>query len=147
MALETPHTKKEIELLDLLIDFTLNTDKSLDKDVSKVLLETKQVILNRKKQLHFYTGNVNNTFTDYSYTIKEGVTTKSEIIEDISKMYNTAKQMPSKTFKVAYDSKADEQIRSDYTNKELVTMFLAAGDIPDNVYFSRKWEEMIRIKD
>lgn len=42
-------------------------------------------------------------------------------------------------FKVAYRSMPDNITLCSYSGKELMEMFNAAGDCPDNVIFSKEW--------
>ncbi len=65
-----------------------------------------------------------------------------QITESIRKMYEVARQMPDKKFKVAYHNRADSATRCGYTGLELVKMFLA-HPVPDNVYFSTIWKRII----
>lgn len=62
-----------------------------------------------------------------------------QIIENIKKMYEVAKQNPDKTFKVAY--KPGPKLNG-YTDEELISMFKSAGEIPSNVQFSKGWIDM-----
>lgn len=61
-----------------------------------------------------------------------------DIIESIKKLYETARQNPSKKFKVAYTN-TDEASLNGYTGLEMIDMFLAAGPIPSNIMFSEEW--------
>lgn len=61
-----------------------------------------------------------------------------DIIENIKKLYETARQNPSKKFKVAYTN-TDKASLNGYTGLEMIDMFLAAGPIPSNVMFSEEW--------
>lgn len=71
---------------------------------------------------------------------KTGHSLPVEIIkENIRKMYATAKSMPEKNFKVAYRSQPDEVTLCGYSGSELINMFITAGDIPENVWFSHEW--------
>jgi len=65
-----------------------------------------------------------------------------QITESIRKMYEVARQMPDKKFKVAYGNSADKVTLCGYTGLELVKMFLA-HPVPDNVYFSYAWRKII----
>lgn len=65
-----------------------------------------------------------------------------QITESIRKMYEVARQMPDKKFKVAYHNGAEKVTRCGYTGLELVKMFLA-HPVPDNVYFSHAWRRII----
>lgn len=62
-----------------------------------------------------------------------------EIIENIKKLYETARQYPEKEFKVAYRNKLNEVTLNGYTGEEMIDMFIAAGPIPNNIIFSEEW--------
>ena len=62
-----------------------------------------------------------------------------EIVEHIKKMYQCAREHPDKNFKVAYRNQPDEVTLCGYSGKELQMCFKAAGDIPENVWFSEEW--------
>ena len=61
-----------------------------------------------------------------------------QIIENIKKLYETARQNPDKQFKVAYRN-TDKPSLSGYTGLEMIDMFLKAGSIPTNMVFSEEW--------
>ena len=61
-----------------------------------------------------------------------------QIIENIKKLYETARQNPDKQFKVAYRN-TDKASLNGYTGLEMIDMFLKAGSIPSNIYFSKEW--------
>ena len=63
---------------------------------------------------------------------------ESQIIENIKKLYETARQNPDKQFKVAYRN-TDRASLNGYTGLEMIDMFLKAGSIPTNVVFSKEW--------
>ena len=65
-----------------------------------------------------------------------------QITESIRKMYEVARQMPDKKFKIAYYNGADTVTLCGYTGLEMVQMFLA-HPVPDNVYFSSAWRKII----
>ena len=65
---------------------------------------------------------------------------KEQIIENIKKLYKTAKANSNKTFKVAYQHTNNASLNG-YTGKELADMFKEAGEIPNNIQFSNKWIE------
>lgn len=64
-----------------------------------------------------------------------------QITENIKKMYNVAKQNPSKKFKVAYTNRLNETSLNGYTGAEMIKMFKDAGPIPSNVIFSKNWTD------
>ena len=64
-----------------------------------------------------------------------------QITENIKKMYNVAKQNPSKKFKVAYTNGLNETTLNGYTGAEMIKMFKDAGPIPSNVIFSKNWTD------
>lgn len=62
-----------------------------------------------------------------------------QIIENIKKMYDVARQNPDKIFKVAYRNDILEKSLNGYTGGEMIAMFQKAGNIPENVQFSEEW--------
>lgn len=64
-----------------------------------------------------------------------------QITENIKKMYDVAKQNPSKKFKVAYTNGLNETSLNGYTEAEMIRMFKNAGPIPSNVIFSKNWTD------
>lgn len=64
-----------------------------------------------------------------------------QITENIKKMYNVAKQNPSKKFKIAYTNGLNETTLNGYTGAEMIKMFKDAGPIPSNVIFSKNWTD------
>ena len=63
-----------------------------------------------------------------------------QIIENIKRMYEVAKQNPTKRFMIAYTNLSTEQTRNGYTGAEMADMFKKAGEIPENVEFSENWK-------
>lgn len=63
---------------------------------------------------------------------------KDQIILNIKKLYNTARQYPNKKFKIAYRNTITTSLNG-YTGLEMIEMFKSAGSIPDNIYFSEEW--------
>lgn len=63
---------------------------------------------------------------------------EAQIIENIKKLYETARQNPDKQFKIAYRN-TDEASLNGYTGLEMIDMFLKAGSIPTNIVFSKEW--------
>ena len=68
----------------------------------------------------------------------ERTITPLQIIENIKKLYETARQNPDKQFKVAYRN-TDRASLNGYTGLEMIDMFLKAGSIPINIVFSKEW--------
>lgn len=66
---------------------------------------------------------------------------KEKIIESIGKLYEVARSMPDRQFKVAYRTKADEVSLNGYAGLEMVRMFME-HTIPNNVWFSKDWEPL-----
>lgn len=64
-----------------------------------------------------------------------------QITENIRKMYDVARQNPSKQFKVAYTHGLNETSLNGYTGAEMIKMFKDAGPIPSNVIFSKNWTD------
>lgn len=63
----------------------------------------------------------------------------SQITENIRKMYQVALNNPDKKFMVAYRNIGDKVSLNGYSGNEMIDMFLSAGEIPSNVYFSSEW--------
>lgn len=63
---------------------------------------------------------------------------ESQIIESIRKLYDVAKQNPSKQFKIAYRNTNSASLNG-YTGLEMIDMFLKADSIPSNIIFSKEW--------
>lgn len=74
--------------------------------------------------------------------IKENKGLKSispdQIIKNIQRLYEVAKQNPDKQFKVAYRNTTESSLNG-YTGLEMIDMFNKAGVIPTNVIFSKEW--------
>lgn len=64
---------------------------------------------------------------------------KTDIIRNIRRLYDIARENPDKKFKVAYRNGLDETSLNGYTGREMISMFKEAGIIPYNVYFSKEW--------
>ena len=77
--------------------------------------------------------------------VKENRSLKSisaeQITDNIRKMYDVARQNPSKKFKVAYTNGLKEATLNGYTGAEMIKMFKDAGPIPSNVYFNKNWTD------
>ena len=69
--------------------------------------------------------------------------TKEQITENIVKLYETARQHPEKTFKVAYNNDDNQTTLNGYTGAQMKKMFWDAaikfGSIPKNIQFSEKY--------
>jgi len=61
-----------------------------------------------------------------------------KITGSIRRMYGCAREHPHLKFKVAYRNTTQTSLNG-YTGLEMLDMFLAAGPVPDNVYFSEEW--------
>lgn len=69
----------------------------------------------------------------------------SEMIrENIKELYQVARNLPWKKFMVAYRSAPDEKTLCGYTGRTLFSLFLSAGDIPENIYFSEEWYNTVK---
>ncbi len=66
---------------------------------------------------------------------------KSDIVRNIQKLYDLARTMPEKDFKVAYRTRFDEKSLNGYTGEEMVQMF-SVYPIPNNIYFSGEWHHI-----
>ena len=63
---------------------------------------------------------------------------KEQIIENIKRLYQCAKEHPELNFKVAYRNVGKHSLNG-YTGIEMIKMFDEAGEIPSNVWFSQEW--------
>lgn len=61
------------------------------------------------------------------------------IMESIRKMYDCAREYPDKRFMVAYRNTYNRSLNG-YTGIEMIRMFLDAGPVPQNVWFSEEWQ-------
>jgi hypothetical protein len=64
---------------------------------------------------------------------------RNVIVNNIRNLYATAKQNPTKQFKVAFRNGLDEATLNGYTGQEMIEMFIEAGQIPANIIFSKEW--------
>lgn len=64
---------------------------------------------------------------------------RQTIISHIKDLYDTARKMPNKKFKIAYRNYPDEVTLCGYCGRELQEMFNEAGEIPENIIFSEEW--------
>ena len=62
-------------------------------------------------------------------------------MNNIRKMYRTAMQNPNKKFMVGYRNAINEMSLNGYTGGEMIDMFIEAGNIPSNVFFSEEWSK------
>lgn len=63
---------------------------------------------------------------------------RETIVESIQKLYETARRIPNKKFKVAYRNTNTASLNG-YTGLEMIDMFKDAGPIPSNIIFSKEW--------
>ena len=68
----------------------------------------------------------------------ERTVSPQQIINSIQKLYEIAKQNPTKQFKVS-NYKLGELSLNGYLGEEMIEMFKAAGEIPANIIFSKEW--------
>jgi len=64
---------------------------------------------------------------------------KAFIEVKIREFYEEAANNPDKQYKIAYNDDVNKVLLNGYTGIEMAEMFKAAGDIPNNVLFSKKW--------
>lgn len=62
------------------------------------------------------------------------------ITKSIRKMYDCARNHPQRRFMIAYRNTHVRSLNG-YTGIEMIQMFIAAGPIPDNVWFSEEWRQ------
>lgn len=63
---------------------------------------------------------------------------ENTIINSIKKLYEVAKQNPTKQFKIAYTNTTEKSLNG-YTGLEIINMFNQAGIAPNNIVFSEEW--------
>lgn len=77
--------------------------------------------------------------------VKENKALKSisedDIIKNITKLYDVARSMPDKNFKVAYRTGPFETSLNGYTGLEMSDMFTAMP-VPNNIWFSEEWHKI-----
>jgi len=61
-----------------------------------------------------------------------------QIVKNIQKLYEVARQNPNKQFKIGYRNTIDKSLNG-YTGLEMIEMFNQAGEIPFNIVFSKEW--------
>ena len=64
-----------------------------------------------------------------------------DITKSICKLYETARSMPEKRFMIAYRNLPNVQTLNGYTGWEMMQMFKSAAPIPQNIVFSKEWNE------
>lgn len=62
-------------------------------------------------------------------------------MRNIQKLYDLARIMPEKNFKVAYRTRFDEKSLNGYTGEEMAQMF-SMYPVPNNIYFSEEWHDI-----
>ena len=79
---------------------------------------------------------------DLRVKINNGLRSISEkqIIKNIQKLYHCAKEHPTLNFKIAYRN-IESITLNGYSGIEMINMFIKAGDIPENIWFSQEWYE------
>lgn len=78
-------------------------------------------------------------FSDVLNNPVERSISPKEILESIKKLYKYANENPTKKFKIAYRNKPSEFTLNGYFGGEMIELFKQAGDIPNNIYFSKEW--------
>lgn len=68
---------------------------------------------------------------------------ETEIKANIAKLYNVARSMPDKAFKVAYRTGKNEASLNGYTGLEMIGMF-TAFPVPNNIWFSEEWHQIFK---
>lgn len=66
---------------------------------------------------------------------------KEDIENNIKELYDVARSMPDKKFKIAYMNGPDQYTLNGYNGREMAEMF-QAHEIPDNIYFSDVWKPL-----
>ena len=68
---------------------------------------------------------------------------RADIIKNIEKLYNVARSMPDKNFKVAYRTGWDQVSLNGYSGKEMLDMF-TVFPVPNNIWFSEEWHKIFQ---
>lgn len=68
---------------------------------------------------------------------------KQQIIDNIRILYSTAESLPGMNFMIAYRNTYKTSLNG-YTGFEMMKMFIDAGNIPDNIFFSSEWEKYMK---
>ena len=68
---------------------------------------------------------------------------EEHIKANIAKLYDVARSMPDKQFKVAYRTKKNEASLNGYTGLEMIGMFTAMP-VPNNIWFSEEWHQIFK---
>ena len=68
---------------------------------------------------------------------------KKDIVENILTMYNVARNIPYRDFKIAYRTKKDELSLCGYSGLELLEMYISMP-VPNNIWFSEEWADIFR---
>ena len=68
---------------------------------------------------------------------------ESDIVQNIEKMYQVARSMPDKDFKIAYRNGMYEKSLNGYTGGEMLRLFIA-NPVPNNIWFSNEWQMIFR---
>jgi len=62
-----------------------------------------------------------------------------DIVMQIRILYDYARNHPDLNFKIAYRNVGNTRSLNGYTGQEMMTMFLSAGELPDNIWISEEW--------
>lgn len=62
----------------------------------------------------------------------------SDIVDNIKKLYDVARNNPDKKFMIAYRNTEKKSLNG-YTGYEMIKMFKKAGNIPVNIFVSKEW--------
>lgn len=62
----------------------------------------------------------------------------SQIVENIKRLYECARENPDKDFKIAYRNTESKSLNG-YTGIEMIAMFIYSGPIPSNIWVSEEW--------
>lgn len=122
---------------DIIFVFGSNTDGRHGAGSAKIAVEQFGAVYGAARGLQGNSYALITTNLHGEYPI--------EWIEDnIKELYQVARNIPWKRFMVAYRSAPEEKTLCGYKGRELFNCFLRAGDIPDNVYFSEEWYNMVK---
>lgn len=101
--------------------------------------------------MRFYQGNItpeeNTIFVFGSNPVNDLIIqetrsiSEANIIRNITDLYNLARSVPEKDFKVACKTKVNEKSPNGYTGREMLSMF-TINPIPNNIYFPEEWHEI-----
>lgn len=124
---------------DVIFVFGSNTEGRHGKGAAKIARQKFGAIYGEP------IGLQGNSFAIVTKDLAKGLRSipESRIIDQIKVLYQSAVCNPKKKYMIAYRTKADEVGLNGYSGLEMLKMFLNAGEIPENIYFSQEWKDIL----